>query len=270
MTRYFSKRVGAILAAGLFTLSMPALAQAPAPVEVGGAPMLPNKSIPDNAAKASNLTTLVAAVKAAGLVQTLKGKGPFTVFAPTNAAFEKLPAGTVDTLLKPENKDQLVKILTYHVVAGRMTTEDLLAAAEQNGGKATLTTVEGGTLTVGGKDGQWAVWDESGNSAMLETRNVLQKNGVVHVIDAVLMPKDDNAAAAPAGDMKDDDAMPADAEPAATDSTPAGDRTAPAAGTEPAGEAPASATEPATPTDTAPAGERETPPATEPAPEPRG
>lgn len=157
-------------------------------VEVGGAPMSPSKTIVENASAASNLTTLVAAVKAAGLVETLSGTGPFTVFAPTNAAFEKLPAGTVDTLVKPESKDELTKILTYHVVAGTMTAADIGAAITKGNGKAELTTVEGGTLTAS-MDGQTLVLtDEKGGMSKVETGDVMQSNGVVHVVDTVLMP----------------------------------------------------------------------------------
>ena len=147
-------------------------------VMVGGALMIAGRDIVDNALLANNVTTVVAAVKAAGLVDTLKSKGPFTVFAPTNAAFSKLPAGTVDTLLKPENKGKLVDILTYHVVAGRYTTSDL------SDGQV-LTTVEGKTLTIK-KQGNM-VWING--SAMIETPNVISSNGVTHVIDAVLLPK---------------------------------------------------------------------------------
>ena len=158
-------------------------------VMVGGAAMMSNDKIPENASKAKNLTTLVAAVKAAGLVDTLNGKGPFTVFAPTNAAFGKLPAGTVDKLVMPSMKKQLTEILTYHVVPGKLTAADLKAMAMKNGGMATLKTVEGDTLTVQEKMGKWVVVDQAGNSAVIQTADVLQANGVVHVVDAVLMPK---------------------------------------------------------------------------------
>ncbi len=157
-------------------------------VMVGGAPMFPSKNIIQNAVNSKDHTTLVAAVKAAGLVDTLSGKGPFTVFAPTNDAFAKLPAGTVDTLLKPENKGQLTQVLTYHVVAGRMTAKDLMAAAEKGGGKAMLKTVEGEDLTVEIKDGEIWVWDAKGSTAKITIKNVLQSNGVIHVIDSVLLP----------------------------------------------------------------------------------
>jgi uncharacterized surface protein with fasciclin (FAS1) repeats len=157
-------------------------------VVVGGAPMMSNMKIPENASKAQNLTTLVAAVKAAGLVDTLNGKGPFTVFAPTNAAFDKLPAGTVDKLVQPDMKKQLTHILTYHVVSGRLTAADLKANAMKHGGTAKLKTVAGDTLTVEEKMGKWVVVDEGGHTAIIQTADVLQSNGVVHVIDTVLMP----------------------------------------------------------------------------------
>ena len=157
-------------------------------VEVGGAPMYPSKNIMKNAVNSKDHTTLVAAVKAAGLVDTLQGKGPFTVFAPVNDAFAKLPDGTVDTLLKPENKDQLTKVLTYHVVPGRLTAKDLMAAAKKNGGKATYKTVEGEELTFQVKDGEIWVWDAKGGSAKITIKNVMQSNGVIHVIDTVLLP----------------------------------------------------------------------------------
>jgi uncharacterized surface protein with fasciclin (FAS1) repeats len=154
-------------------------------VEVGGAPMYPSKNIIQNAVNSKDHTTLVAAVKAGGLVDTLSGKGPFTVFAPTNDAFAKLPAGTVDTLLKPENKDALVGVLTYHVVPGRYTAKDIMAIAKKDGGKTMLKTVEGEQLTFQSKDG--AVWDSKGNAAKITIKKVMQSNGVIHVIDAVLM-----------------------------------------------------------------------------------
>jgi uncharacterized surface protein with fasciclin (FAS1) repeats len=157
-------------------------------VMVGGAPMFPTKNIIQNAVNSKDHTTLVAAVKAAGLVDTLQGKGPFTVFAPTNDAFAKLPAGTVDTLLKPENKDQLTQVLTYHVVPGRLTAKDLMSAVEKGGGKAMLKTVEGKDLTVEIKDGAIWVWDAKGDAAKITIKNVMQSNGVIHVIDTVLLP----------------------------------------------------------------------------------
>ncbi|MCK5931017.1 MAG: fasciclin domain-containing protein [Fulvimarina manganoxydans] len=156
---------------------------------VGGAPMDPQKTIPENASQADNLTTLVAAVKAAGLAETLGGDGPFTVFAPTNAAFKKLPAGTVETLLKPENKDQLTKILTYHVVPAEATSAAAMQMIEDDGGAHNVTTVEGGTLTLKMDGGNLVVIDESGGGAVVTQADVMQSNGVVHVIDSVLMPE---------------------------------------------------------------------------------
>lgn len=159
-------------------------------VMVGGEPMLPSKDIIDNAVNSADHTTLVAAVKAAGLVKTLKGKGPFTVFAPTNDAFENLPEGTVETLLKPENKDQLTKVLTYHVVAGKIDTAAIAANLKEGNGSAKLKTVSGGTLTVMSNGPKNAVVvDENGNHANVVTYDVNQSNGVIHVIDTVLLPK---------------------------------------------------------------------------------
>ena len=155
---------------------------------VGGAAMYETKDIIDNAVNSKDHTTLVAAVKAAGLVDTLKGPGPFTVFAPTNAAFAKLPAGTVDTLLKPENKETLTKVLTYHVVPGRMTAMDIAAKAKANGGKAMLTTAEGEMLTAWEKDGAWYLTDAKGGTSKITIADVKQSNGVIHVVDTVLMP----------------------------------------------------------------------------------
>jgi uncharacterized surface protein with fasciclin (FAS1) repeats len=158
-------------------------------VEVGGAPMYPSKDIIDNAVNSKDHTTLVAAVKAAGLVDTLKGKGPFTVFAPVNAAFDALPAGTVDTLLKPENKDKLVSILTYHVLPGKHSAKSIMADIKKMGGKATYKTVEGADLSFTVKDGALWVWDGMGGSAKVTIADVNQSNGVIHVIDKVLLPK---------------------------------------------------------------------------------
>ena len=160
------------------------------PVTVGGQMMYASKDIVDNAVNSADHTTLVAAVKAAGLVDTLKGKGPFTVFAPTNDAFAVLPAGTVDTLLKPENKSKLTGILTYHVVAGRMDFSALARAIEKGNGKATLTTVQGGKL-VAMMNGMHniSLTDEMGRTAHISTYDVYQSNGVIHVVDKVLMPK---------------------------------------------------------------------------------
>jgi uncharacterized surface protein with fasciclin (FAS1) repeats len=148
---------------------------------VGGAAMYPTKNIVENAVNSKDHTTLVAAVKAAGLVDTLEGPGPFTVFAPTNEAFDKLPAGTVDTLLKPENLDQLKKILTYHVVAGKLTSKDIANQIKEGGGKATLTTVEGGTLTAMMQGGKLVLTDEKGGTSTVTIANVIQSNGVIHV-----------------------------------------------------------------------------------------
>ena len=159
------------------------------PPMVGGAAMYPTKDIIDNAVNSKDHTTLVAAVKAAGLVDTLKGAGPFTVFAPTNAAFAALPAGTVDTLLKPENKPTLTKVLTYHVVAGKMDAATLSKAIMAGGGKATLKTVSGGTLTAVSSGGKVMVMDESGGTANVTIGDVFQSNGVIHVVDRVLLPK---------------------------------------------------------------------------------
>lgn len=157
-------------------------------VTVGGAPMYPSKNIVQNAVNSKDHTTLVAAVKAAGLVDTLQSPGPFTVFAPTNDAFAKLPAGTVDTLLKPENKKTLTNVLTYHVVPGRMSARDLMEKIKASGGKAMLKTVEGENLTFAEKGGKIWVWDAKGNSAQITIQNVNQSNGVIHVIDTVLLP----------------------------------------------------------------------------------
>jgi uncharacterized surface protein with fasciclin (FAS1) repeats len=157
-------------------------------VTVGGAPMYPSKNIVQNAVNSKDHTTLVAAVKAAGLVDTLQSPGPFTVFAPTNEAFAKLPAGTVDTLLKPENKKTLTNVLTYHVVPGRLSAKDLMEKIRAGNGKAMLKTVEGEELTFAEKDGRLWIWDAKGGSAQVTIRNVMQSNGVIHVIDTVLLP----------------------------------------------------------------------------------
>lgn len=157
-------------------------------VEVGGVAMLPSKTIVENASAAPNLTTLVAAVTAAGLVETLSSPGPFTVFAPTNDAFAKLPAGTVDNLVKPENKATLTGILTYHVVAGKLSAADVLAAITAGGGTATLTTVAGGTLTAALDGDKVVLTDAKGGKSTITQVDVNQSNGVVHVIDTVLMP----------------------------------------------------------------------------------
>ena len=159
-------------------------------VMVGGAAMYPTKNIVENAVNSKDHTTLVAAVKAAGLVETLQSAGPFTVFAPTNEAFNKLPAGTVETLVKPENKATLAKILTYHVVAGRMTSKDLMKAIKGGKGTATLKTVSGGTLTAMMKGSKTIeLKDEKGGVSTVTIADVIQSNGVIHVVNTVLMPQ---------------------------------------------------------------------------------
>ncbi len=161
----------------------------PAPVTVGGAPMYASKTIVANAVNSADHTTLVAAVKAAGLVDTLNSPGPFTVFAPVNAAFAALPAGTVDTLLKPENKPMLTKVLTYHVVAGKLSAETLAAMVKANNGAANLITVEGMPLTVTMPSaGMLMVADQKGDVAHITISDVNQSNGVIHVIDKVMLP----------------------------------------------------------------------------------
>ncbi|HZG53143.1 MAG TPA: fasciclin domain-containing protein [Pyrinomonadaceae bacterium] len=155
---------------------------------VGGAAMYKTKNIVENAVESPIHTTLVAAVKAAGLVETLSGKGPFTVFAPTNDAFAKLPAGTVDTLVMPENKAMLTKILTYHVVAGKMDSKKIAQAIKKGRGRATFKTVSGGTLTASMHGNGVMLTDEKGGTAMVTTADVYQSNGVIHVIDTVVMP----------------------------------------------------------------------------------
>jgi uncharacterized surface protein with fasciclin (FAS1) repeats len=181
-----SKRIALLSALAFGALALTATIVAPVSAEektvmVGGAAMFPSKNIIQNAVNSKDHTTLVAAVKAAGLVDTLEGKGPFTVFAPTNAAFGKLPAGTVDTLVKPENKATLTKILTYHVVPGRLEASDL------TDGK-TLKTAEGEELTVKKADGKVMIVDAKGGTSTVTITNVHQSNGVIHVVDTVLMP----------------------------------------------------------------------------------
>jgi uncharacterized surface protein with fasciclin (FAS1) repeats len=181
-----SKRIALLSAVAFSALALTATFVAPAAAQektvmVGGAAMFPSKNIIQNAVNSKDHTTLVAAVKAAGLVQTLEGKGPFTVFAPTNAAFGKLPAGTVDNLVKPENKATLTKILTYHVVAGKLDASDL------TDGKM-LKTVEGEQLTVKKDGGKTWIVDAKGDTAAITITNVHQSNGVIHVIDTVLLP----------------------------------------------------------------------------------
>lgn len=190
-TETMKKLTLAIAAAAMLCSLAPATSFA-APKEktvmVGGAAMYPSKDIVDNAVNSKDHTTLVAAVKAAGLVETLKSDGPFTVFAPTNAAFNMLPAGTVDGLLKPEAKDQLTAVLTYHVVSGRLGSKELMKMIKDGGGMATLKTVQGEDLTVMMKGKGIAVKDSKGGVAMVTTKDVFQKNGVIHVVNKVLMP----------------------------------------------------------------------------------
>ncbi len=174
-------------AASLAILTMGLIAQSDLPM-VGGAAMYPNKDIVANAVNSKDHTTLVAAVKAAGLVDTLKSDGPFTVFAPTNEAFDKLPSGTVDTLLKPENQEQLKKVLTYHVVPGRITSHQLMAMIAKGGGQAELKTVEGGTITAMADGSNIVLKDEKGGTATITQADVMQKNGVIDVVNAVLLP----------------------------------------------------------------------------------
>ena len=189
LRRHTAAALGAALLAtsSLVIVTAPSLAQG-ASVTVGGAPMLPSKNIVENAVNSKDHTTLVAAVKAAGLVETLQGQGPFTVFAPTNAAFTKLPAGTVDTLLKPENKAQLTGVLTYHVVAGKMTAQDLAAKVKEGGGKAMLKTVQGEMLTVTPSGNTLTITDKKGGKSTVSVADVMQSNGVIHVVDTVLLP----------------------------------------------------------------------------------
>ena len=158
-------------------------------VMVGGAEMYPTKNIVENAVNSADHTTLVAAVKAADLVETLSSAGPFTVFAPTNAAFDMLPKEAVASLMKPENKAALAGVLTYHVVSGKVSAEDLMKQIKDGNGKATLTTVAGGKLTAWEKDGKVYITDENGGESMVTIADVNQSNGVIHVIDHVLMPK---------------------------------------------------------------------------------
>jgi uncharacterized surface protein with fasciclin (FAS1) repeats len=155
---------------------------------VGGAAMYPSKNIIENAVNSKDHTTLVAAVKAAGLVETLEGPGPFTVFAPTNEAFVKLPAGTVDTLLQPDNKPKLTAVLTYHVVPGRLTAMDLTRMVREGGGKTSLTTVEGEPLIITRAHGHLDVTDAKGDVARITIGDVMQSNGVIHVVNTVLLP----------------------------------------------------------------------------------
>ena len=188
----FSLALVAMLSAGATTTvsAQTKTKTKPKVVMVGGAAMYPTKNIIENAVNSKDHTTLVAAVKAAGLVETLQSAGPFTVFAPTNEAFNKLPAGTVETLVKPENKATLTKILTYHVVAGRMTSKDLMKAIKGGKGTATLKTVSGGTLTAMMKGPKTIeLKDEKGGVSTVTIADVMQSNGVIHVVNTVLMPK---------------------------------------------------------------------------------
>jgi uncharacterized surface protein with fasciclin (FAS1) repeats len=194
MELLMSKRFALLAAAAVLALTASAAAPLSAEmsektVNVGGAPMYPSKNIIQNAVNSKDHTTLVAAVKAAGLVETLSGPGPFTVFAPTNEAFGKLPAGTVDNLLKPENKGTLTKVLTYHVVPGRMTAVNLMKAVKDGEGQANLKTVAGEDLIVKqAGPGKLTITDAKGDVAMVTIADVLQSNGVIHVIDTVLLP----------------------------------------------------------------------------------
>ena len=187
MIRHTLLFAAAALTISFSPMSAPAFAEDT--VMVGGADMYASKNIIENAVNSKDHTTLVAAVKAAGLVDTLSGAGPFTVFAPTNEAFAKLPAGTVDTLLKPENKDQLSKVLTYHVVAANALSEAINKMIMDDGGKHPVKTVSGGMLTLMAKDGKIMIMDESGQTATVTIADVKQSNGVIHVIDTVLLPK---------------------------------------------------------------------------------
>ena len=172
---------------GALALALCAVSASANPM-VGGAAMYSSRNIVQNAVHSTDHTTLVAAVKAGGLVGTLSGKGPFTVFAPTNEAFARLPAGTVDTLLKPENKAMLDKVLTYHVVPGRITAQQIAAMAARHHGTATLKTVEGEDLRFMKNGSGWVVVDSKGGKAHITIPNVMQSNGVIHVVDTVLMP----------------------------------------------------------------------------------
>lgn len=183
-----NKTLLTFLAGGALALSSVACTAQKADPMVGGAPMYANKTVAMNASSAPNLTTLVAAVKAAGLVDTLNGPGPFTVFAPTNDAFAKLPAGTVDTLTQPDNKATLTRILTYHVVKGTYDAKKLMHEIKKHGGSFQLTTVAGEPLTLTMDGNMIKITDAKGGTAMVTTADVFQSNGVVHVIDSVLMP----------------------------------------------------------------------------------
>ena len=185
MKKHITLTTTLALALGLCSVSAHAAKKDPM---VGGAAMYPTKNIVENAMNSKDHTTLVSAVKAAGLVDTLEGPGTFTVFAPTNEAFDKLPAGTVDTLLKPENQDQLKKILTYHVVPGKLTTKEIAKMIKKGDGKAELKTVQGEILTATMQDGKLVLTDQKGGTATVTIPDVIQSNGVIDVVDAVLMP----------------------------------------------------------------------------------
>jgi uncharacterized surface protein with fasciclin (FAS1) repeats len=182
-----NKKIAVLLLSVMALAATSALAGSKNPM-VGGQEMYPTKDIIDNAVNSADHTTLVAAVKAAGLVDTLKGPGPFTVFAPTNEAFAKLPAGTVQNLLKPENKDTLTKVLTYHVVAGRLSASDLKKEIHDGHGQAMLKTVSGGTLTAMMQGKNIVLKDEKGDVSTVTIPNVFQSNGVIQVVDTVLLP----------------------------------------------------------------------------------
>jgi uncharacterized surface protein with fasciclin (FAS1) repeats len=185
----FAAACSAVVIGVFAAMAMPQASFAEDTVTVGGAPMYPSKTIVENAVNSKDHTTLVAAVKAAGLVDTLSSKGPFTVFAPTNDAFAKLPAGTVESLVKPENKDKLTKILTYHVVATSALSDAVKKMVMDDGGQHAIKTVSGDTLTAMVKDGTITLEDESGRTATVTIADVRQSNGVIHVIDTVLLPK---------------------------------------------------------------------------------
>lgn len=185
-TSSYAAVIGVVLAASVFYTGA---AFAETTVNVGGAPMYPSKNIIQNAVNSKDHTTLVAAVKAAGLVDTLMTPGPFTVFAPVNKAFNKLPKGTVDTLLKPENKATLTAVLTYHVVAGKHSAAELMSEVKAGGGKATLKTVQGGTLTVVQDGRKLDIIDAKGDRSTVTIPDVNQSNGVIHVVDTVLLPQ---------------------------------------------------------------------------------
>lgn len=189
MSKSRMRFAGAALLASAALLAAPTFAQDMENPMVGGAEMMADKPIAENASNAPNLTTLVAAADQAGLVETLAGDGPFTVFAPTNEAFEKLPDGTVDTVMMDENKEMLKGILLYHVVPGKVTAEDIMTKIEEMGGEANFETAAGGTITAKMDGDDLVLIDEAGGGAVVTTADVMQSNGVVHVVDSVLMPQ---------------------------------------------------------------------------------